>query len=81
MMCARGEIDTDCEELRGTDAISAPIASLAHRDPKAFVMTYFHRLLASGFAEWHMLENGDIRLQLLTGEIYLLAEATVIRIA
>jgi hypothetical protein len=80
-MCPRGETDTDRDELRGTEAMPDPTARLVHRDPKAFVMTYFHRLVAGGYAEWHMLENGDIRLQLLTGESYLLAKTTVTRIA
>jgi hypothetical protein len=78
-MCPRGEIDTDRDELRGSEAMPDP--RLVHRDPKAFVMTYFQRLVASGYAKWHMLENGDIRLQLLTGESYLLAKTTVTRIA
>ena len=58
--------------------------NISHRpdlDPKTLVMTYLHRIVASGYAEWHLLENGDIHLQLLTGEIYLLAKTTVIRIA
>ena len=50
-------------------------------DPKTLVLAYLRQLVASGYAEWHMLENGDIRLQLLTGETYLLAETTVMRIA
>jgi len=50
-------------------------------DPKTLVMTYLHRLVASGYAEWHVLENGDLRLRLLTGETYLFAETTIIRIA
>jgi hypothetical protein len=49
-------------------------------DPKTLVMTYLRRLVASGHAEWHLLENGDIRLQLLTGETYLLAKTAVNRI-
>ena len=81
-MCPRGELDTNREESRGTDATSDAIARLVYRDPaKTFVMTHFRQLVASGFAEWHMLENGDIRLQLLTGETYLLAKAVVIRTA
>lgn len=57
-----------------------------HRAPrpfrsKDFVMAYLRQLAVGGYAEWHVLENGDIRLRLLTGETYLLAETAVIRIA
>jgi len=44
-------------------------------------MIYFRRLVADGYAEWHMLEDGDIRLHLLSGETYLLAKTTITRIA
>jgi hypothetical protein len=51
-------------------------------DPaKALVIAYFRRLVADGYAEWHLHKNGDIELRLLTGEIYLLAKTTIIRIA
>ena len=61
-----------------TDAI----ARFVHRDPaKALVMSYFSQLVADGYAEWRMLDDGDIRLRLLTGEIYLLAKTMIIRIA
>jgi hypothetical protein len=45
------------------------------------VLTYFRRLVAGGYAEWHMLENGDIQLRLHTGETYRLAKTTITRIA
>ena len=58
------------------------IANLVHADPaKARVMAYFRRLVADGYAEWHMLEDGDVRLCFRTGETYLLAKTTIIRIA
>lgn len=57
------------------------IARRTDPDPKTLVLAYLRQLIAGGYAEWHMLENGDVRLRLLTGETYLLAETTVIRIA
>jgi hypothetical protein len=45
------------------------------------VMTCFRRLVADGYAEWHMLENGDIQLRLYTGEAYRLGKAMITRIA
>ena len=48
---------------------------LVHADPaKALVMTYFGQLVADGYAEWDMLDNGDIELRFNTGETFLLAE-------
>jgi AraC family transcriptional regulator of adaptative response/methylated-DNA-[protein]-cysteine methyltransferase len=57
------------------------LAVAIHPDPKNLVMAYLRQLVASGYAEWHRLENGDIRLQLFTGETYVLQDTTVIRIA
>ena len=65
-----------------TDATFDGIARLVHRgSAKALAMSHFSRLVAEGYAEWRMLEDGDIRLCLLTGEIYLLAKTTITRIA
>ena len=80
-MCP-GELETNREEARGTDVTSDAIARLVRHDPaKTLVMTHLRRLVSDGLAEWHMLENGDIRLRLLTGQTYLLRKTTVIRIA
>lgn len=57
------------------------VARRTHPDPKTLVLAYLRQLVASGYAEWHRLENGDIRLQLFTGETYVLQDTTVIRIA
>jgi hypothetical protein len=58
------------------------IAGLVHADPaKVRVLTYIRRLVAEGYAEWHMLEDGDIWLRFRTGETYLLAKTTIARIA
>ena len=57
-------------------------AGRVHADPaKARVMACFRRLVADGYAEWQMLENGDIQLRFRSGETYLLAKTTIIRIA
>ena len=83
-MSPRGASDagTNRGKSCGTDAAPDAIACLVHRDPaKALAMIYFRRLVADGYAEWHMLEDGDIRLHLLSGETYLLAKTTITRIA
>jgi len=83
-MFPRGAVDakTRREKLCGTDATSDATAGLLRADPaKALVMTYVRRLVVDGYAEWDMLENGDIQLSFQTGEIFLLARTMIIRIA
>jgi hypothetical protein len=48
---------------------------------KALVMSYVSQLVADGYADWDMLENGVVRLRCRTGETFLLGETTIIRIA
>ena len=57
-------------------------AVLMQSDPaKVAVMGHLRKLVAGGFAEWQKLDDGTIRLRLVTGETYLLEPATVTRIA
>lgn len=65
-------------------AIARPseVAGSARIDPdKVRVMAYFRGLVADGLAEWHKLDDGTVRLSLTTGEIYLLKETAITRIA
>ncbi|WP_426438639.1 hypothetical protein [Bradyrhizobium genosp. P] len=48
---------------------------------KVAVMAHFGNLVARGFAEWQMQDNGTIRLRLITGQTYLLEQTTITRIA
>jgi hypothetical protein len=58
------------------------IADFAQTDSaKARMMAYFRELVAGGYAEWQMLENGTIRLRFKTGETYLLEKTTITRTA
>jgi hypothetical protein len=34
-----------------------------------------------GYAEWTMLDNGDVELRFFSGEVFLLADATMTRVA
>jgi hypothetical protein len=64
------------------DATSDVIAALMQPDPaKVKVMRHIRKLVADGFAEWQTLDDGTIRLRLMTGETYLLGPATITRIA
>jgi hypothetical protein len=67
---------------RRTEAMRDNIAGLVEANPaRALVMTYVRSLVADGHAEWDLRENGDIHLRLQTGETFLLADTTIIRIA
>jgi hypothetical protein len=70
------------DERVRVEATSDAIAALMQSDPaKVKVMGYFRELVAAGFAEWQTLDDGTIRLRLITGETYLLEPATITRIA
>ena len=43
-------------------------------------MKWLGRFVADGFAEWEMLDNGDIELRFDTGEIFILAEKAIVRL-
>lgn len=54
----------------------------AYTDPaKAAVMSYIRKLVRLGLAEWVVLNNGDMKLALRTGEVFHLGEMAVTRIA
>jgi hypothetical protein len=54
----------------------------AYTDPaKAAVMSYIRKLVRLGLAEWVVLNNGDMKLALRTGEVFHLGEMVVTRIA
>ena len=68
--------------LDGSDAAGVAIASPIHADPmKPLVMKYIGQLVAAGHAEWEMRENGSVQLRCRTGEIFLLEETMIVRVA
>jgi len=67
-----------CDTKVALDAIRG----LACANPaKARVLTYIGQVVASGHAQWDLLDNGDIELCFNTGEKFLLAEAAITRLA
>jgi hypothetical protein len=48
---------------------------------KALVMSSIAELVSRGRAEWSTLESGDVELRLPGGEIFVLGDQTVTRIA
>jgi hypothetical protein len=47
---------------------------------KALVMTHIGQFVYDGYAEWTMLDNGDVELRFFSGEVFLLADATMTRV-
>jgi hypothetical protein len=65
----------------GTTAILDGIPERFRHDPaKALVMTYLGQLVSDGFAEWRILEDDEVELRFVSGEVFLLAETTITRV-
>jgi hypothetical protein len=57
------------------------IADRFYGDPaKALVMAHIGQVVRDGHAEWTMLDSGDIELRFRSGEVFLLADATMTRV-
>jgi hypothetical protein len=70
------------EKLDGTEITPDGAADLIlNSDAKALVMSHVGQLVADGYAEWDVLSNGNVELRFRTGEIFILAEMLVVRIA
>lgn len=83
-MFSRGGFDTKASrrKLPGTEEAVDKLVALAQDNPdKALVMKYIGQLVADGYAEWDMLHNGEIEVRFSSGETYLLAETTILRLA
>lgn len=69
------------DESWGTSATLDGIPERFRHDPaKSLVMTYLGQLVSDGFAEWRMLEDDEVELRFVSGEVFLLAETTITRI-
>jgi len=66
-----------------TDAKTRNVAAASPRtqDAKSLVMTAVGQMVDNGKAEWNLTTTGDIELRLLTGEVFLLGEISVTRVA
>ena len=83
-MFSRGGFDarTSGGKLPGTEEAIDAFVALARDNPdKALVMSYIGQLVADGFATWEMLDNGEVEVRFTSGETYLLAETTILRLA
>lgn len=83
-MFSRGGFDAKASrrKLPGTEEAIDALVALAQGNPdKALVMRYIGQLVADGYAEWAMLDSGEIEVRFTSGETYLLAETTILRLA
>jgi hypothetical protein len=70
------------EKLHGTEITpDGAVDPILNGDAKALVMSHVGQLVADGYADWDVLLNGDVELRFHTGEIFILAEMMVVRIA
>jgi hypothetical protein len=69
-------------EAGGTLASADDVVARFSDDPaKSLVMMYFSQFVSGGYAEWHARDDGDLELRFVTGEIFLLADTTMTRLA
>lgn len=79
-MFSRGGFDAKTRRRR-PPGIGATFVALAQDNPdKMLVMTYIGQLVADGFAVWDMLDSGEIEVRFNSGETFLLAETTILRL-
>ncbi|MUZ75823.1 hypothetical protein GOZ90_24460 [Agrobacterium vitis] len=58
------------------------LVGLAQNNPdKALVMTYIGQLVVAGHVEVELLDNGEVEARFASGETYILAETTILRVA
>jgi hypothetical protein len=83
-MVSRGGFNAKAprRKLAGTEKAVDTLVALGQDQPdKARVMKYIGQLVVDGYAEWQMLDNGEVEVRLTSGEIYLLSKATILRLA
>lgn len=69
------------EKTCGTAATLDGIPERLRHDPaKSLVMMCLDQLVSDGFAEWRMLDDDEVELRFVSGEVFLLAETTITRV-
>jgi hypothetical protein len=80
VMSSRGGFDAKPSRRKRPGAEELVALAEGNAD-KALVMKYIGQLVADGHAEWDMLDNGEVEVRFASGEIYLLAATTILRLA
>jgi len=79
-MFSRGGFDARTSRRR-PPRTDAAIVALAEDNPdKTLVMAHISQLVADGFAVWDVLDSGEIEVRFNSGETFLLAETTILRL-
>ena len=69
------------KRLGAEKAVESLDALGADQPDKSLVMKYIGQLVADGYAEWDIRDNGDVEVRFTSGEVYLLSKATILRLA
>jgi hypothetical protein len=62
-------------------AVEDLVALAGDNSDKAQVMTYIGQLVADGYADWKMLDNGEVEVRFTSGEAYLFCKTNILRLA
>ncbi|MFS8047727.1 hypothetical protein [Rhizobium sp. BR 314] len=77
----RGNTQGDHAPSESAEGIDALVTLAAANPGKALVLSYVVQIAADGCAVWNILENGEIEVRFNSGEIFILAETTILRLA
>ncbi len=82
-MFSRGGFDAKASrrKLPGTEEAIDALVALAQDNPDKALVMNIGQLVVNGYAEWEMLDNGKVELRFTSGETYLLARTTILRVA
>lgn len=83
-MFSRGGFDARTNRGKlpeSSEAVDAFVALAGNNPDKVLVMAYIAQLVTDGFAVWKMHDNGEVEVRFTSGETYLLAETTILRLA
>lgn len=82
-MIPLGARNATTRRAKTSRTVAAPhnIADRFYGHPaKALVMAHIGQFVHDGYAEWTILDNGDVELRFFSGEIFLLSDATMTRV-
>ncbi|MEI9407971.1 hypothetical protein [Mesorhizobium salmacidum] len=65
----------------GANSQIANGAAVSREDAKTLVMAAMGELVEDGKAEWSRTASGEFELRLMTGEVFVLGEVSVTRVA
>ena len=69
------------KRLGAEKAVESLAALGADQPDKSLVTKYIGQLVRDGYAEYDMLDNGEVEVRFTSGEIYLLGKTSILRLA